>query len=77
MYARNYSQGPLWLPGVVLNLEGSVMYQIRLNDNRVIRRHIDQMRPRVSGSQTTVPDTDDNVEDIASQTSDTDGKSAE
>ena len=62
VYARNYSQGPLWLPGMVLNLEGSVMYQIRLNNNQVIRRHIDQMRPRVSGSQTTVPDTDNTLQ---------------
>ena len=35
------------------------------------------MRPRVSSSQTTVPDTDDNVEYIASPTSDTGEKSAE
>ena len=47
---------------MVLNLEGSVMYQIRLNNNQVIRRHIDQMRPRVSGSQTTVPDTDNTLQ---------------
>ena len=35
------------------------------------------MRPCVSGSQTTVPDTNDNVEDIAHPTGDTDKKSAE
>ena len=62
VYARNYSQGPLWLTGMVLNLEGSVMYQIRLNNNQVILRHIDQMRPRVSGSQTTVPGTDNTLQ---------------
>ena len=48
VYARNYRTGPLWLPGCVVGLQGSAMYEICLSDSRVICRHVDQLRPRES-----------------------------
>ena len=30
VYARNYSRGPKWLPGQVVQVEGSVLYQVNL-----------------------------------------------
>jgi transposase InsO family protein len=68
VYARNYGPGPLWLPGLVIGQQGSVMYEIRLNDNREIRRHVDQLRPRVSTgeSDASITDTTDSaVQDMA------------
>ena len=41
VFAKNYAAGPKWLPGVVVGLQGSVMYRIRLRDNREIVRHVD------------------------------------
>ena len=46
MYAKNYGQGPKWLPGCIVEILGSVMYRVRLTDERLIRRHVDQLRPR-------------------------------
>ena len=37
VYARNYGPGPKWLPGQVVETEGSVMFQLQLADGRVIR----------------------------------------
>ena len=47
VYAKNYGPGPKWLPGVVVELEGSVLVQVRLADGRMVRRHVDQLHPRV------------------------------
>ena len=46
VYARNYDPGPKWLPGQVVESEGSVMFQLQLADGRVIHRHADQLRSR-------------------------------
>ena len=44
VYARNYGPGPKWLPGQLVESEGSMMFQLQLADGRVIRRHADQLR---------------------------------
>ena len=46
VYAKNYGAGPKWLPGVLVKAEGSVLWHVRLSDGRIIRRHVDQLRPR-------------------------------
>ena len=52
VYARNYGPGPRWLPGLVVGLQGSAMFQIRLSDNHVVVRHVDQLRHRQCSDQT-------------------------
>ena len=61
VYARNYSSGPQWLPGYVVGMQESAMYDICLSDNRVICCHLDQLRPLVN-SGTCTPDS--TVEDL-------------
>ena len=61
VYTQNYSSGLRWLPGVVVGLCGSAMYEVQLSGNQVIRRHVDQLRSRVSSS-----DSDSTVEDLIS-----------
>lgn len=34
VYARNYGQGPTWLPGKVTGIQGAVLYTILLEDGR-------------------------------------------
>ena len=46
VYAKNYGQGPKWLPGCIVEILGSVMYRVCLTDERLIWRHVDQLRPR-------------------------------
>ena len=64
VYARNYGQGPLWLPGLVVGFEGSTVYGVRLSDSRVVRRHGDQLRFRAGGCETDSPATGGLLEDI-------------
>ena len=40
---RNFSSGPKWLPGKVVEREGSMMVKIRLDNGRIWRRHIDHL----------------------------------
>ena len=47
VYARNYGQGSKWLPGLVIETEGSVLFRVCLIDGRIICRHVDQLRSRI------------------------------
>ena len=47
VYARNYGQGSKWLPGSVIETEGSVLFRVCLTDGRIICRHVDQLRSRI------------------------------
>ena len=58
VYVKNYGPGPKWLPGNVVETEGSVMYQIQLPDGRRVRRHADQLRSRVADSEYYSPSDD-------------------
>ena len=64
VYARNYGQGLPWLPGCVVGFQGSAMYRVRLSNDSVIVRHVDQMRHRVCADETislpgdSVPETE-------------------
>ena len=45
VYTRNYSQEPRWVPGTVVGIEGQVLVHVKLTDGRILRRHVDQVRP--------------------------------
>lgn len=44
MYARNFGQGPPWLPAVVQESKGPVSYTVELEDDCVFCRHVDHLR---------------------------------
>lgn len=48
VYARNYAGNPLWLPGKVVEVTGLCSYRVELEDGRMWRHHIDQLRGRRS-----------------------------
>ena len=55
VFVENYSvRGNKWLPGVVVEVTGPVSYKVCLNDNRIVRRHVDQMRSRNLGMRREV-----------------------
>ena len=41
---RNFSTGPEWLLGTVVNSRGPVSYIVKLSDGRHIKRHVDHLR---------------------------------
>ena len=53
--ARNFNQGPKWLSGTVTQLPGPYSLVIRLDDGQAVRKHIDQVRHRVTPEQEDVP----------------------
>ena len=52
MYARNYSPGPMWLPGEIMEKHGSTLYTVLLTDGRRVRKHTDQLMTRVRPAET-------------------------
>ncbi|KAL3179605.1 hypothetical protein MRX96_037985 [Rhipicephalus microplus] len=54
VFARNYAQGPLWIPAVISRATGPISYEVTAPDGRVLRRHVDQLRRRTVGPTQTV-----------------------
>lgn len=46
VFARNYAQGPPWIPAVISRATGPISYEVTGPDGRVLRRHVDQLRHR-------------------------------
>ena len=44
VYLRNYNRGRPWVAGVVQSKKGPVSYTIKLEDGRVVKQHLDQIR---------------------------------
>ena len=44
VYAKNFGQGPPWLPGVIKDLTGPVSYTVEVEDGGIFRRHVDHVR---------------------------------
>ena len=44
IYVRNYNRGRSLVAGVVQSKTGPLSYTIKLNDGRVVKRHLDQIR---------------------------------
>ena len=57
MYARNYSPGPMWLPGEIVEKQGSTLYTVLLTDGRRVRKHTDQLMTRVRPAATARTET--------------------
>ena len=41
--AKNFAAGTRWLPGKIIKLEGNTMVEIKLDDGRIWRRHMDHI----------------------------------
>jgi len=51
VYVWNITGKPRWLRGVLLDKLGPVTYTVQLEDNRVWRRHVDSIRPRLDAEE--------------------------
>ena len=49
--AKNFSQGPLWITGKILNRSGAATFLIELPDGRVVCHHSDQLKATSLDSQ--------------------------
>ena len=48
VYVRNFRSGPTWLAGCIEKTVDPVSYLVRLTDDRLMRRHQDQIRKRTA-----------------------------
>ena len=48
VYTRNFSQGPKWVPGILLESNGPIGFEVELEDGRMWRRHQDHVIHRAS-----------------------------
>ena len=56
---RNFSTGPEWLLGTVIDSRGPVSYKVKLSDGRLIKHHVDHLRKTEVVStdhETTIPE---------------------
>ena len=51
VYAKNFGTGQKWFPAVVQEVTGPVSFLVKLEDGRLIRRHQDHLRRRVSDAK--------------------------
>lgn len=51
MYARNFSQDPNWMPGIVQQSNEPISFEVELEDGRKWRRHQDNLIRRESDPQ--------------------------
>ncbi|XP_055910510.1 uncharacterized protein K02A2.6-like [Eupeodes corollae] len=56
IYFRNYSIGPLWLEGEIIEVTGPVSYVVKSTDNKIGRCHIDQIKRRLTNNQSRLTD---------------------
>lgn len=72
VFFRNYSAGPKWLKGIISEIKGPVLYIVRTLDDRIARRHVDQIRQRVeSRTESELPIVVENELPVTDQTEDT------
>ena len=51
VWVRDLPAGSTWLPGVIVQARGSDRFQVELQDNRKVDRHIDHIRGRVPSQE--------------------------
>ena len=54
MFISNFGRGKNWLEGTVVGKQGPLTYKILLEDGRIVRRHLDHVRHRLSSTDTDV-----------------------
>lgn len=47
VFVESFSRNkPRWIPGIVVQVSGSLSYQVKLEDGTVVKRHVDHVRSR-------------------------------
>ncbi|XP_060538973.1 uncharacterized protein K02A2.6-like [Pantherophis guttatus] len=47
VFARSYTNGPLWVEGTIVGITGPKSYTVDIGHGKIWRRHIDQLRKRL------------------------------
>ena len=69
VFVRNTGSGSTWLSGNITKIRGPVSYTVKLNDGRLMRKHVDQIRFRTATVNEPTEDTLDDCLPPSSSTS--------
>ena len=58
---RNFGEGDTWLAGTIVNAPGLRTYNVKLSDDRVVRRHADHIRFCYSPDEISDTSSDDTI----------------
>ena len=61
MFVKNFTASPKWLPGCISTVCFFLSFDVELEDDRIVKRHIDHVRNRVSVPSTSEPSNGDMV----------------
>ena len=50
VFVKDFPNGKNWIPGTVQDRKGPLSYHVKLDDGRIVRRHVDHVRCRTSES---------------------------
>ena len=67
VYVREAGTNSPWTSGVIVSKQGNLTYKVRLEDERIVRRHVDHVQGRTSSSEEP-SQTEEEVFDEPSQT---------
>ena len=56
VYAQNFGTGSKWIPAVVQEVTGPVSFLVKLEDGRLVRRHLDHLRRRDGSTGALLPE---------------------
>ncbi|XP_065902358.1 uncharacterized protein [Dysidea avara] len=60
VYVKNFIGIPAWLPGVIEKCRGPLSYLVKLQSNKMVCRHVDHVKIRMSNNDVTdISDSDD------------------
>ena len=57
VYVRESGKDSPWIPGIVESKQGGLTYEVRLDGDRIIHHHIDQIQPRLVDTTPATEDT--------------------
>jgi len=67
VYVKNFTETPAWVPGVIKKCRGPLSYLIKLLNDKIVRRHVDHVKIRLSKHD--ISDSDDEFLLIGDQAS--------
>ena len=62
VYVRKAGSKSPWIPGTIMRRNGNVHYDVKLDDQRTVRRHIEHIQPRMTSHTEVSPQQQDEVE---------------
>ncbi|XP_033988673.1 uncharacterized protein K02A2.6-like [Trematomus bernacchii] len=76
VFIRNYSYGPKWIAAVIESSSGPVSYTVIIGSGQVVKRHVDQVRARLTDTVPLEPVLDSNRDTVVPVTIEQEGPPA-